>query len=222
MKRGLEKRQWLAVTLLLCVLAVEGWSYHGSWAAFGRHLERTWWQLLIILVAIVLLFHLIWLFDGKAEAPTVPKATKRGFLLEYSRWSRFLVLALWGAWFLALTMILLAPLKPMGLQIFVLVAMWIIVWPIGWMVTVVMPVFLVTDREIVEVLPKGRRRRIRFDEIERVTSGYRIRGPIRKSIVVTRGSVGCSDLAHVLLERVPRERLDCIDELEVDQARGPS
>lgn len=146
-----------------------------------------------------------------------PKATKRGFLLRHSTFLRGFALLLWFGWFLALTTLLLPPCDIKSWKtILVLVAMWFIVWPIGWLVTVAIPVFLVTDREIVELLCRGRRRRLRFDQITMVTSGYRIYGANGTTIVFPRGAVNYRDFAHVLLKRVPQMRLKCIESLESD------
>jgi len=89
--------------------------------------------------------------------------------------------------------------------------------PTGWMVTAVIPVILVTQREIVEILPKGRRRRIRFDQIKKVEHGHRIHDMSGKTIVIWRGTSGYDDLAEVLLERVPRDRIECVHCLERDK-----
>lgn len=151
-----------------------------------------------------------------------PKATKRGFLLRFPAVLRGFAILLWFTVSFVLTTLLLPPFDPRSIDMQIaLVAVVLMLWPSGWLLATFHPSFLVTPREIVQLFPRGRRRRIRFDQITMVTSGYRIYGYTGTTLVVRRGILGYNDLARILLKRVPEERLVCIEQLEADAISRP-
>jgi len=147
-----------------------------------------------------------------------PRATKRGFLLVHPRINRGLAISLWFLGFVALTMLLLPLFDPGNEKLLIgLIIVPLILVAFGRMVLASSPVILVTQREVVQLLPKGRRRRIRFDEVTAVTDRFRVHDGKGKTILVRHSVIGCNDFAHVVLERVPRERLKCFRELELQK-----
>lgn len=200
-----------------CLSAVEVLGGEASWNSFPR-----WMVVFAVFLAARSLLEGVSYRLLFGEYTKAPKAANRGVILTAGRVYRGIALLLWAAWFMALTLILLPPFDPTVVTILGLVAMWVAIWPIGMMVMTSYPVVLITQREIVQVLPKGRRRRIRFDEITKVTSGYCVYGADGKRVVVVRGVIGTDVFAQMILDRVPKKRfLECIDEIEYDAKNPP-
>lgn len=146
--------------------------------------------------------------------------SRRGVLMTYSWLNKLLAIGSIG-FIIAIIAIMFLPINRTveGLKSGA-IALAVFVPPTGWLFHETMRrKILVTSNEVVSIQRRGRRKRIRFREVVAVTGGaftggFHVRSIDGRRIGVSHMLVGQREFARMVLERVPAERVHCVEILQ--------